>query len=362
MADGSDAVADWPLLNALVNTAAGASWVSIHHGGGRRDRLLAARRDGRRRRRHRRWRPRSWSASSPRIPAMGVFRHVDAGYERAIEVARERGVRVPMLDELSRRCRSALARRGLCPRSRSPGAPGPAFATRHVPDRSRYRQEAIVRADRRRPFVRDIATVASRAARESTAHSSRICEATLASHGRRNRSPLIARDTIFPTDPTRRTLPPQPQPGPPCPGIGVCEITEVVERVGHRRLGPPRAAVPRRSAAASRGASGRDVISSGHDRHERPDRADPDRRMQADRRGDDPADDLADRDRAPDDESHRGVHPALHRGRGDGLAEAHLVDVVDDHAEAGDEAGHDEERDRRGRRCERDERESRVPR
>ena len=97
MRDGSDAVADWPLLNALVNTAAGATWVSIHHGGGvgigysqhagmvvvadgtplaaeKLDRVLTT------------------------DPGMGVIRHVDAGYERAIEVARERGVRVPMLD------------------------------------------------------------------------------------------------------------------------------------------------------------------------------------------------------------------------------------------------------------------------
>ncbi len=95
MRDGSDAIADWPLLNALVNTASGASWVSIHHGGGvgigrsihagmvcvadgsaladeKLDRVLTA------------------------DPGMGVIRHADAGYERAIEVAAERGVRVPM--------------------------------------------------------------------------------------------------------------------------------------------------------------------------------------------------------------------------------------------------------------------------
>ena len=95
MADGSDAIADWPLLNALVNTAAGASWVSIHHGGGvgigrsihagmvcvadgsdlaaeKLDRVLTT------------------------DPGMGVIRHADAGYERASEVAKERGVRIPM--------------------------------------------------------------------------------------------------------------------------------------------------------------------------------------------------------------------------------------------------------------------------
>jgi urocanate hydratase len=95
MADGSDAIADWPLLNALVNTSAGASWVSIHDGGGvgigrslhagmvcvadgtelaaeKLDRVLRT------------------------DPGMGVIRHADAGYERAIDVAEERGVRVPM--------------------------------------------------------------------------------------------------------------------------------------------------------------------------------------------------------------------------------------------------------------------------
>ena len=97
MADESDAIADWPLLNALVNTACGATWVSIHHGGGvgigrsihagmvcladgselaaeKLDRVLTT------------------------DPGTGVMRHVDAGYESAAEVARERGVRIPMLE------------------------------------------------------------------------------------------------------------------------------------------------------------------------------------------------------------------------------------------------------------------------
>jgi urocanate hydratase len=97
MADGSDAVADWPLLNALVNTAAGATWVSIHHGGGvgigysqHAGMVVVA--DGT---------PLA-AEKLERVlttdPGMGVVRHVDAGYPRAIEVARERGVRVPMLD------------------------------------------------------------------------------------------------------------------------------------------------------------------------------------------------------------------------------------------------------------------------
>jgi urocanate hydratase len=98
MADGSDAIADWPLLNALVNTASGATWVSIHHGGGvgigrsihagmvcladgtdlaaeKLDRVLTS------------------------DPGTGVIRHADAGYDHALEVARERGIRVPMSDQ-----------------------------------------------------------------------------------------------------------------------------------------------------------------------------------------------------------------------------------------------------------------------
>ena len=97
MIDGSDAIADWPLLNALVNTAAGASWVSIHHGGGtgigysqHAGMVVVA--DGT---------PLA-AQKLERVlttdPGMGVIRHADAGYERAIELARERGVRIPMLD------------------------------------------------------------------------------------------------------------------------------------------------------------------------------------------------------------------------------------------------------------------------
>ncbi len=97
MRDGSDAVADWPLLNALVNTAAGASWVSIHHGGGtgigysqHAGMVVVA--DGT---------PLA-AQKLERVlttdPGTGVMRHADAGYERAIEVARQRGVRIPMLE------------------------------------------------------------------------------------------------------------------------------------------------------------------------------------------------------------------------------------------------------------------------
>ncbi|WP_344679900.1 urocanate hydratase [Saccharopolyspora taberi] len=96
MADGSDAIADWPLLNALVNTASGATWVSLHHGGGvGMGRSLHAGQvtvaDG-------------TALAAQKLervltndPGMGVIRHVDAGYDRAREVAVERGVRVPGL-------------------------------------------------------------------------------------------------------------------------------------------------------------------------------------------------------------------------------------------------------------------------
>ncbi len=95
MADGSDAIADWPLLNALVNASSGASWVSIHHGGGvgigrsiHAGQVSVA--DGT---------PLA-AQKLERVltndPGMGVIRHVDAGYDRAADVAAERGVRVPM--------------------------------------------------------------------------------------------------------------------------------------------------------------------------------------------------------------------------------------------------------------------------
>jgi urocanate hydratase len=96
MADGSDAIADWPLLNALVNTAAGASWISIHHGGGvgigrsiHAGMVVVA--DGSDRAEQKLDRVLTTD------PGTGVMRHVDAGYERAIEVAEERGVSIPMM-------------------------------------------------------------------------------------------------------------------------------------------------------------------------------------------------------------------------------------------------------------------------
>ncbi|MGH2444535.1 MAG: urocanate hydratase [Candidatus Limnocylindria bacterium] len=96
MRDGSDAIADWPILNALLNTAAGATWVSFHHGGGvgigyslHAGMVIVA--DG----------TDQAAARIERVlttdPGMGVIRHADAGYERALEVANERGVRIPML-------------------------------------------------------------------------------------------------------------------------------------------------------------------------------------------------------------------------------------------------------------------------
>ncbi len=97
MLDGSDAVADWPLLNALVNTSSGATWVSIHHGGGvgigrsiHAGQVSVA--DG----------TDLAAAKLERVltvdPGMGVIRHADAGYERALAVADQRGVRIPMAE------------------------------------------------------------------------------------------------------------------------------------------------------------------------------------------------------------------------------------------------------------------------
>jgi urocanate hydratase len=98
MADGSDAIADWPLLNALLNTASGATWVSIHHGGGvgigrsiHAGQVVVA--DG----------TQLAAEKIERVltndPGTGVMRHADAGYPRAIEVARTRGLKLPMLFE-----------------------------------------------------------------------------------------------------------------------------------------------------------------------------------------------------------------------------------------------------------------------
>ncbi|MBA2570885.1 MAG: urocanate hydratase [Chloroflexi bacterium] len=99
MRDGSDAIADWPLLNALLNTASGATWVSIHHGGGTgigysQHAGVVVVADG----------TELAAQKLERVltsdPGTGVMRHADAGYERAIEVARDRGVRIPMLPEV----------------------------------------------------------------------------------------------------------------------------------------------------------------------------------------------------------------------------------------------------------------------
>ena len=95
MKDGSDAIADWPILNAMLNTASGATWVSFHHGGGvgigyslhAGMVIVADGTDATPRR--------ASSACSPPIPGTGVMRHADAGYDLAIEVARERGVDLP---------------------------------------------------------------------------------------------------------------------------------------------------------------------------------------------------------------------------------------------------------------------------
>ncbi|HSP05758.1 MAG TPA: urocanate hydratase, partial [Acidobacteriota bacterium] len=95
MKDGSDAIADWPILNALLNTACGATWVSFHHGGGvgigqslHAGMVIVA--DG-------------TDGASRRLkrvltcdPGMGVIRHVDAGYDEAKDVAKAKGMKIPM--------------------------------------------------------------------------------------------------------------------------------------------------------------------------------------------------------------------------------------------------------------------------
>lgn len=98
MKDGSDAVGDWAVLNALINTAAGGSWISFHHGGGvgmgyslHAGMVVVA--DGTERAERRLGRVLTTD------PGMGVARHVDAGYDIAIQTAKEKGIHIPMIDE-----------------------------------------------------------------------------------------------------------------------------------------------------------------------------------------------------------------------------------------------------------------------
>jgi urocanate hydratase len=97
MADGSDAVADWPILNAMLNVSSGAAWVAVHHGGGvgignsiHAGAQVVA--DG----------TTQGALRVERVltndPGTGVMRHADAGYEKAVRVAAERGVDLPMID------------------------------------------------------------------------------------------------------------------------------------------------------------------------------------------------------------------------------------------------------------------------
>jgi urocanate hydratase len=97
MADGSDAIADWPILNALLNTASGASWVSFHHGGGvgignslHAGQVIVA--DGTPEARRR------LERVLTNDPGIGVVRHADAGYDTAAETAAREGLRIPMLE------------------------------------------------------------------------------------------------------------------------------------------------------------------------------------------------------------------------------------------------------------------------
>ena len=122
MLDGSDAVSDWPLLNALLNTAGGATWVSLHHGGGvgmgysqHAGVVIVA--DGS-------------DAAASRIervlwndPATGVMRHADAGYADAVDCAREQGLNLPMLRQDV----------GPSPSAGSAPAEGPGASARQAP-------------------------------------------------------------------------------------------------------------------------------------------------------------------------------------------------------------------------------------
>jgi urocanate hydratase len=101
MRDGSDAIADWPILNALLNTASGASWVSFHHGGGvgignslHAGQVIVA--DGTPEMRVR------LERVLTNDPGIGVARHADAGYDEAVRTAAEQGIRMPMLERASR--------------------------------------------------------------------------------------------------------------------------------------------------------------------------------------------------------------------------------------------------------------------
>jgi urocanate hydratase len=98
MKDGSDVISDWPLLNGFLNVASGASWVSFHHGGGvgigysqHAGQVIVA--DG----------SEEMDLRLERVltndPLMGIFRHVDAGYEKAVACAKKNDVKIPMIQE-----------------------------------------------------------------------------------------------------------------------------------------------------------------------------------------------------------------------------------------------------------------------
>ena len=122
MRDGSDAVSDWPMLNALLNTASGATWVSLHHGGGvgmgySQHAGVVIVCDGS-------------EAAAKRIarvlwndPATGVMRHADAGYEEARQSAREHGLKLPMVDTTSVAAANPASRMAPSPKGRGKDNP-----------------------------------------------------------------------------------------------------------------------------------------------------------------------------------------------------------------------------------------------
>jgi urocanate hydratase len=98
MKDGSDAIADWPILNALINSVNGATWVSVHHGGGvgignsiHAGMVIVA--DGSQQQHN------NLERVLTSDPEMGVIRHADAGYDKAIETAKINGIKIPMLGD-----------------------------------------------------------------------------------------------------------------------------------------------------------------------------------------------------------------------------------------------------------------------
>ncbi len=192
MQDGSDAVSDWPLLNALLNTASGATWVSIHHGGGvgmgySQHAGVVIVCDGS-------------DAAASRIrrvlwndPGTGVMRHADAGYEIAIDCAREQGLNLPMIEPerrpaCDRHARTARRRADAADAARHLRAAG-GPAARRPQDRGRIAVASAlvdkIIVDRRCGLRHQYGLRPARADPHTDASSSSSCSATSCSRTRR---------------------------------------------------------------------------------------------------------------------------------------------------------------------------------